>query len=68
MAATTQARATQYAKAVIARSTDWQEVQHALFEHDEFGPWLRSQDNDGMNVIRAAEETYGRNLPSGYSD
>ena len=62
------ARAIEFAKAVILRSTDWQEVQFALHNHPEFGPWLTGQDNDGTGVIRAAEERLGDRLPSGYSN
>ena len=67
MAETTQVRAVEFAKGVITHSTDWEEVQQALFNHDEFGPWLEGQDSDGLAIIRAAEESFGRRLPSGYS-
>lgn len=64
----TRTRAIDFAKGVIRRSSDWQEVQSALFDHAEFGPWLTAQDSDGMAVIRAAESSFRGNLPSGYSD
>ena len=62
-------RAIRFAMGIIMRSTDWQEAQHALADHDEFGPWLDS-DGDGaskaQSVIRRAEGRLGDKLPANY--
>ena len=62
-----EARAVNFAASVILRSTDWQDVQHALFDHEVFGPWLTEKQSDGVPVIRKAEKLLGKNLPPDYS-
>jgi len=58
---------------VMRQSKDWQEVQHALFNDDTFGPWLRSRmadEDDGaemMSIIHEAEERLGDKLPVDYA-
>jgi hypothetical protein len=70
---TTYERATLFAMGVIRHARDWQEAQHALFDHDTFGPWLRSRmaddhdDAEMMSIIRHAEERLGDDLPADYA-
>ncbi len=33
-------RAVDYVRDVLRTAGDWQEAQHALADHDEFGPWI----------------------------
>lgn len=59
--------AIRYTVRVLRRASDWQEGQTALYDHDEFGPWLREQDPDGpapaQSIIREAEERLGDEVP-----
>jgi hypothetical protein len=65
-------QAIDYAQKIILRSTDWQEVQHALANHRSIGPWLRARmtDDDDLSeiqaIIREAEERLGDDLPLSY--
>lgn len=63
--------AVRYAMGEIRRSTDWQEVQEAMANHDEIRPWLdETGDPVGLaqSIIREAEGRLGDDLPRGYSD
>jgi len=67
--------AVRYAMSVILESTDWQEVEHALINHDRFAPWLESvgawdDTNFCVSIIRDAEERLLKSgkMPPGYSD
>lgn len=66
MAADIEERAIRFTMDVLRRARDWQEGQHALANHAEFGPWL---DRDGeaiteaQSIIRQAEERLGADLP-----
>ncbi len=59
-----EARAVDYVAQVLRDAADWQEGQHALADHAEFGPWIeRECGGDEMaqvamcqRIIRAAEE------------
>ncbi len=69
---TTQDRALAFAKSLIMKTKDWQEVQHALADHDEFRTWLEETYGDDVlggvqSIIRKAEEQLGDKLPVGYS-
>jgi hypothetical protein len=70
---TTYERAVRFAMSVIRQSRDWQEVQHALFNDDTFGPWLRGRmtdEDDGaemMSIIHQAEERLGDDIPGDYA-
>ena len=55
------------AKAEIMRATDWQEVQYALADHDEFGPWLNGDLSLCQSVIREAEKSLGNRVPKTYA-
>jgi hypothetical protein len=65
-------RAVAYAKERIMHSSDWQEVQNDLANHDEFGNWFESLGESGpseaQNIIREAERTLGAKIPSGYAN
>lgn len=65
-------RAVAFAKAEILQSCDWQEVEHALANHTEFGPWLLASSEDALGaaqtVIRSAERELGDNIPDGYAN
>jgi hypothetical protein len=64
-----EARAVSYAVALIERgATDWQDVQDALSNHIEFGPWLSDEVSASQSVIRKAEKRFNGKLPSTYSD
>lgn len=59
-----------FAMGIIMRSTDWQEVQDALSNHDKFGPWLRTQGDeagDYQSIIRDAEDRLGDKVPADYA-
>lgn len=52
--------ATRYAATILKTASDWQEAQHALADHDRFGPWLResypdAEDQECQSIIRDAE-------------
>lgn len=52
--------ATRYAMTVLETASDWQEAQHALADHDRFGPWLTecypdAEDSACQSIIRDAE-------------
>jgi hypothetical protein len=68
MAQTIKARAVAFAKAEILHSTDWQQVQDALSNHPEFGPWLGDEIGDYQNLIREAETSLGSKIPDRYSN
>ena len=64
-------RAVSFAESVIMRATDWQEVQHALGDHDEFGPWLDREYGDdaisaAQSIINDAENRLGDKMPAAY--
>lgn len=62
------ARALAFTKAAILRSTDWQEVENALSNHDEYSAWLGDDSSAYQSLIREAEEALGDKIPNGYSD
>jgi hypothetical protein len=39
----TRERAIRFAMEVLRTAKDWQDAQHALAEHTEFGPWLTAR-------------------------
>jgi hypothetical protein len=50
---------------VLQSATDWQEAQHALADHANFGPWLRESYPDAevnacYSIIREAEKRLGQ--------
>ena len=64
-------KAVNYSMGIIMRSTDWQEVQHALADHDSFGPWLSDTYGDAdvsecQSIINEAEERLGDRMPANY--
>ena len=66
MAEDTRERAVRFAMGVLRTAKDWQEAQHALADHAEFGPWIAAQGNeiaDCQAIIREAEERLGADLP-----
>jgi|tagenome__1003787_1003787.scaffolds.fasta_scaffold19311722_2 hypothetical protein len=52
---------------VLRNATDWQEGEHALFDHDRFGDWLRAFGDDDIaeaqSIIRDAEGRLGDDVP-----
>ena len=67
--ASTFARAVAFSKHLIAAGAgDWQEVQEALADHDEFGLWLAGDVALSVAVIRSAENALGSALPASYAD
>lgn len=64
-------RAVDYVAGVLRQATDWQEGQHALADHAEFGPWIeRECGGDELaqlamcqGIIGKAEEKIGDKLP-----
>ena len=68
MAQTIKSRAIDFAKAEIMRASDWQEVQDALANHDEFGPWLGDEQSDYQRLIREAEASLGNKIPDTYAN
>ena len=63
-------RAVRFAMDEIMRSTESQEVEHALANHAEFGPWLHNECGDGLAtaqaIISEAEEKLGSKMPAAY--
>jgi hypothetical protein len=68
MAQSIRQRAIAFAKSEIMRSTDWQDVQDALSNHDEFAAWLGDDAAEYQSIIREAEEALGAKIPYGYSN
>lgn len=64
---TVRQKAIAFAAKVILRSTDHQEVETALADHDEFGPWLDGDLDVCQSIVRAAERRLGDRLPTKYS-
>lgn len=68
--------AVRYAMSVIINSTDWQQVENALINHDRFAPWLesigvdRDDTTECLSIIQETEERLLRSgkMPPGYSD
>lgn len=61
-------RAIRYTMGVLRTARDWQEGQHALADHSQFGPWLNRLAGDdsisvAQSIIREAEERLGDELP-----
>lgn len=59
--------AIRFTMSVLRNASDWQEGQHALFEHDRFGDWLRSLGDDDVveanSIVREAEDRLGDQVP-----
>lgn len=62
-----QTRMIAFAAAAIRDATDWQDVQTALLEHDEFSAALDGDPGLIQSVIRQAEASFQGNLPSDYA-
>jgi hypothetical protein len=67
--------AVKFAATAVMRSSDWQEVQHELANsspHAEYISEIAVDDEDwcdiSVSIIREAEESLGRRIPSGYSN
>jgi hypothetical protein len=59
-------RAIRFTMGVLRTAHDWQDGQHALADHDEFGPWIAGKGDEiaeCQRIIRAAEERLGADLP-----
>jgi hypothetical protein len=67
MAQTIRQRAVSFAKDEIMRATESQEVEVALANHDEFGPWLGDDLGLCQSVIREAEKSLGDRVPHNYA-
>jgi len=53
--------AVEYAARVLDGAEDWQEAQHALADHDEFGPWIVARcGGDGMAQVTMCQALIGR--------
>jgi hypothetical protein len=58
--------AIRFAMGVLRRASDWQDGQHALGDHDRFGPWLEKSGDplaEAQSIVRQAEERLGDQLP-----
>jgi hypothetical protein len=54
-------RAVDYVASVLSTAGDWQEAQHALADHDEFGPWIVAQcDGDEMEQVAMCQRLIGK--------
>jgi len=54
-------RAVGYVAEVLRTAEDWQEAQHALANHDEFGPWIVSEcGGDEMAQVMMCQTLIGR--------
>jgi hypothetical protein len=60
-------RAVAFAKAEIRNAQDWQDVQTALAEHPDFGPWLGDDIAAYQAIIREAENNLGDDIPADYA-
>jgi hypothetical protein len=49
--------AVRFAVSVLRRAEDWQDAQHALADHDIFGPWL--ERTYGEDVLSAVQSIIG---------
>jgi hypothetical protein len=53
-------RAIDYAAGVLRAADDWQEAQHALADHDEFGPWIVAEcGGDEMAQVTMCQALIG---------
>lgn len=67
-------RAIEFAASVVAKVTDWQDVEQALWTSDTYGPWIRAHPESEhlsmmQEIVREGEEAAreaGR-MSSGYS-
>ena len=56
-------KAIRYTMGVLRHARDWQEGEHALANHDVFGPWLGDDIAEAQSIIREAEERLGDDVP-----
>jgi hypothetical protein len=59
-------RAINFAMSVLRTANDWQDGEHALADHDVFGPWIEESGNaiaEAQRIIRKAEAKLGDQLP-----
>lgn len=59
-------RAINFTMGILRQAADWQEGQHALADHNEFGPWLEETSQPiqaALVIIREAESRLGNALP-----
>jgi hypothetical protein len=62
----TREAAIRFVMGVLRVATDWQDGQHALADHERFGPWLEASGDplaEAQAIIREAETRLGDALP-----
>lgn len=60
--------AVSYAAMVLVTAEDWQQAQHMLADHPEYGPWLSAGGDpvgDSQAIIRDAEARLASRLRRG---